>query len=89
MTMDINIRRAAQKDAAMIALLARVTFTETFGQHFRDLKDLRMYYDKTFSVAKIQSSIEKVNNIYWLATANNLPVGYAKLESVNYRKSMY
>ena len=38
------------------------------------------YYDLTFSVQKIEDGIEKPNNIFWIAFANRLPVGYAKLK---------
>ena len=36
------------------------------------------YYDWTFSVQKIEDGIEKPNNIFWIALANRLPVGYTK-----------
>lgn len=76
----INIRQATVTDAELIALLARITFTETFGHLFSDRSDLQVYYKKTFSVAKIRASIEKSNNIFWLALVDELPVGYAKLK---------
>ena len=38
------------------------------------------YYNLTFSVQKIEAGIEKPNNIFWIAFANRLPVGYAKLK---------
>ena len=76
----IEIRLAKKEDAPCIALLGRITFTETFGHFFRDEKDLMDYYDWTFSVQKIEDGIEKPNNIFWIAHANRLPVGYAKLK---------
>ena len=76
----IEIRLAKKEDAPCIALLGRITFTETFGHFFRDQKDLMDYYDWTFSVQKIEDGIEKSNNIFWIAFANRLPVGYAKLK---------
>ena len=76
----IEIRLAKKEDAPCIALIGRTTFTETFGHFFRDEKDLMDYYDLTFSVQKIEDSIEKPNNIFWIAFANRLPVGYAKLK---------
>ena len=76
----IEIRLAKKEDAPCIALLGRITFTETFGHFFRDQKDLIDYYDWTFSVQKIEDGIEKPNNIFWIAFANRLPVGYAKLK---------
>jgi ribosomal protein S18 acetylase RimI-like enzyme len=76
----IQIRKATVEDAQHIALLGRITFTETFSEYFRDKKDLYEYYEKTFSVSKIKSSLEKENNRYWIAFWNELPVGYAKLK---------
>lgn len=77
---QILIRKASIEDAEYIALLARVTFTETFAVHFRDRQDLINYYDTTFSVSKIRSSIAKTNNVFWIAFCDDLPVGYAKLK---------
>lgn len=77
---QLVLRKARLADAECIALLARVTFTETFGHYFRDHQDLLDYYDKTFSVSKIRSSLAKENNIFWIAFWNELPVGYAKLK---------
>ena len=77
---DLEIRLARKEDAQFIALLGRTTFTETFGHFFRDQKDLIDYYNSTFSVQKIEEGIEKPNNLFWIAFANRLPVGYAKLK---------
>lgn len=79
-TPHILVRLATTEDAAFIALLGRVTFTEAFGHLFRDHGDLREYYRKTFSVQKIRKSLQKEKNVYWLALADGLPVGYAKLK---------
>jgi diamine N-acetyltransferase len=76
----LEIRKAIPQDAAVIALLGRVTFTETFGHLFRDKNDLLQYYERTFSVEKIENSLKKFNNIFWIAFFNRLPVGYAKLK---------
>lgn len=76
----LEIRLAKKEDAQFIALLGRTTFTETFGHFFRDQKDLIDYYNLTFSVQKIEDGIEKPNNLFWIAFANRLPVGYAKLK---------
>ena len=76
----IEIRLARKEDAQFIALLGRTTFTETFGHFFRDQQDLIDYYNSTFSVQKIEAGIEKPNNLFWIAFANRLPVGYAKLK---------
>ena len=76
----VEIRLAKKEDAPFIALLGRVTFTETFGHFFRDPQDLKDYYDRTFTVQKIEDGIGKPNNIFWIAFVDRLPVGYAKLK---------
>ncbi|WP_421809923.1 GNAT family N-acetyltransferase [Flagellimonas sp.] len=76
----MKIRRATEADATSIALLGRVTFTETFGHLFKDKTDLLDYYNRTFAVEKLANSLQKNSNAYWLAHINGLPVGYAKLK---------
>ncbi|WP_297704473.1 GNAT family N-acetyltransferase [uncultured Eudoraea sp.] len=78
---SIEIRLANTTDAEYITLLGRVTFPQTFGYYFRDKNDLLAYYNRTFSVAKIRSGFENPNNLFWLALVDDLPVGYAKLNS--------
>lgn len=77
---NIEIRLAKKEDAQFIALLGRITFTETFGHFFRVKQDLLDYYNVTFSVDKIEKGIEKPNNVFFIAFVNRLPVGYAKLK---------
>ena len=77
---NFKIKQPTVGDAAFIALLGRITFGETFGHLFRDKKDLLVYYDRTFSISKIEKSLTKPNNIYWLAFVDQRPVGYAKLK---------
>lgn len=76
----IKIRTATPEDASYIALLGRITFTETFSEYFRDPQDLFDYFEKTFNVAKIRNSLQNENNRFWIASWNDLPVGYAKLK---------
>lgn len=76
-----QIRLAKTADAKYIALLGRITFTETFGDLFRDENDLLIYLNATFSVEKIENSLDKPNNIYWIAFIDARPIGYAKLKS--------
>ena len=75
-----HIRIAKQEDAPFIALLGRVTFTEAFGHLFEDVRDLHTYLNTTFSVQKIEASLIKPNNIFWIAFMEKLPIGYAKLK---------
>lgn len=75
-----EIRLATPEDAATIALLGQVTFSDTFGHYFRDRNDLIQYFERTFSVSKIEQSLQKSTALYWLAFVDRLPVGYAKLK---------
>ena len=76
----VLIRKATSQDAATIAFLGKTTFGETFGHLFGDPNDLLDYYERTFSEKKIEQSLQKEQNLYWLALVNDLPVGYAKLK---------
>jgi diamine N-acetyltransferase len=79
--MAAQIRRADAADALVVALLGRITFAETFGYLFQEHPgDLHTYLDATFDVAKIERSLGKSENVYWLAFLNRLPVGFAKLK---------
>ncbi len=79
--MDVQLRRATQQDAAVVAQLGRITFAETFGYLFAEHgADLAAYLDRTFGLAKIEASLGKPMNLWWLATADGLPVAYAKLK---------
>jgi ribosomal protein S18 acetylase RimI-like enzyme len=77
---NLIIRRATIADAEMVAILAQITFDETFGHYFRDRNDLINYFNTTFSVAKIRWSISKEFYVFWLAFVDEMPVGYAKLK---------
>ncbi|WP_394750975.1 GNAT family N-acetyltransferase [Spongiimicrobium salis] len=76
----VDIRIANKDDVRFIALLGRVTFTETFGHLFRDKQDLFAYCDATFSVRKIDASMQKSDSVYWIAFKDQVAVGYAKLK---------
>lgn len=76
----LEIKKASILDAEIIGQLGRTTFTQAFGHLFRDQNDLLEYLDRTFSVPKLKSSLNKAVNIFWIAYWNNLPVGYAKLK---------
>jgi ribosomal protein S18 acetylase RimI-like enzyme len=79
--MAAEIRRATPGDAVTVALLGRITFAESFGHLFRSHpQELRSYLDRTFGVGKIEISLAKPGNVYWLALRDLLPVGYAKLK---------
>ncbi|MGH1386015.1 GNAT family N-acetyltransferase [Kordia sp.] len=75
-----TIRKAVPADAKFISLLAKINFSESFGNLFISEEELRQYIDKNFSVEKMESSLQKSENIFWIAYVKTLPVGYAKLK---------
>ncbi len=78
--MKLEIRKATVNDSTTLALLAQITFKEAFGHFWSDRETLKKYFKKTFAVEKMRSSLEKENNVFWIAFADELPVGYAKLK---------
>jgi ribosomal protein S18 acetylase RimI-like enzyme len=79
--MTVVVKVAGVKEAAVVALLGRITFTETFGHLFVEHRDdLSKYLEATFNVPKIEHSLGASENAYWLAFNNDLPVGFAKLK---------
>jgi len=78
--MKVVIKKATSTDATIIALLAQITFRQAFSHFWNDEQVLRNYFKKTFSVEKMRSSLSKSNNMFWIAYADDLPVGYAKLK---------
>ncbi len=56
--MAIGIRAACGDDAALLALLGRLTFRETFGALFQDHEsELTDYLETTFSVRGFNSEM--------------------------------
>jgi hypothetical protein len=85
--MNIEVRKAKIEDVQVLTLLARTTFIQAFGDAWGE-NVLPFYLAKTFSIGKIRSSLEKENNVFWLAFADELPVGYAKLKKFSPNKNL-
>lgn len=75
-----TIRKAVLADAKFISLLAKINFSESFGNLFSSEEKLREYINEKFSEEKITASLKNSENVYWIAYAQTLPVGYAKLK---------
>ncbi|WP_405606130.1 GNAT family N-acetyltransferase [Polaribacter sp. Asnod1-A03] len=84
----LEIRRANSNDAIHIALLGRITYTESHGDFVEDKQNLLDFYKKYYSVAQIKSEINDENNLFWIVFIDELPIGFAKLSlNVNYADS--
>ncbi len=66
--------------APAIAYIGRTAFRKAFGLLFNSCTELEEYLDYTYGIDKIVGSIRKENNVYFLATADGLPVGFAKVK---------
>lgn len=87
MAAPLSIRRALDSDAAELARLGEVTFTETFG-HLYAADDLASFV-KSYSAAACLEILADPRNAYWLLGAEGEPAvgfalaGYCKLPVEN------
>jgi ribosomal protein S18 acetylase RimI-like enzyme len=83
-----RVRRATGQDAAGLAHLAEVTFTETFG-HLYPPADLTAYVASAYSEKACRETLADSRMAYWLAYAEGEPAvgfalaGYCKLPVAN------
>jgi ribosomal protein S18 acetylase RimI-like enzyme len=75
----LTIRRASPLDAAIISDLVIRTFKETFGNLFTTL-ELEDYLQKTFGIEKLESSLNKLHNVFAIAYVNEVPADYYKIK---------
>ncbi|MEQ6123244.1 GNAT family N-acetyltransferase [Pseudotenacibaculum sp. MALMAid0570] len=75
----LHIREVTIEDASILALLGRVTYTESHGHFIESKTHLLNYLDEAFSIQKIKKDIQNSDIYYLLVTYNDLPVGYTKI----------
>jgi len=75
----IKINLAKHTDAAVLALLGRITYAESHGNFIDSKDDLSTYINDAFSVAKTKQDINNTKNLFYMLFVDDLPVGYAKL----------
>lgn len=81
----ITIRRANTNDAVHIALLGRITYTESHGDFIENKAFLLDFYKTHYSVSKIREELNDDKNLYWIVFSDELPIGFAKVSlDVNY-----
>ncbi len=84
----LEIREANTKDAVHIALLGRITYTESHGKYIENKAYLLDFYKTHHSVSKIREEINDPNNLFWIVFSDELPIGFAKLSlNSNFPKS--
>ena len=75
----IEIRKATFSDATYIALLGRITYTESHGNYIDEKEDLLKFYNEYYSVSKIREELNDDENVFWIVFSDELPIGFAKL----------
>ncbi|WP_378173530.1 GNAT family N-acetyltransferase [Aquimarina sp. SS2-1] len=68
------------EDIKDLSFLGKKTFDQSFGHLFKDRRDLINYLEKTFSAEKLNRSILKPYNVFWIAFMGKTPIGYAKIQ---------
>lgn len=75
----ISIKQASTSHTETLALLGRITYSESHGHYINNAEGLFNYNNEAFSIKKTHEEIASEENVYWIAYVNNFPVGYAKL----------
>jgi len=78
--MNIKVIRANSSHAETIASIGKLSFRDAFGNLFNDKVGLFEYLEYTYSVDKVTKSINKENNIFFIALVDTVPVGFAKVK---------
>jgi len=78
--MSLQIVTANTSNAEDIATIGKKSFAQAFGDLFISKEDLQEYLAYTYNKEKLIASIQKENNIYFVALLNGTPVGFAKIK---------
>jgi len=78
--MNLKVIRANSSHAETIASIGKQSFRDAFGNLFNDKSALIEYLEYTYSIDKVTKSIEKENNVFFIAFVENVPVGFAKVK---------
>jgi ribosomal protein S18 acetylase RimI-like enzyme len=78
--MNLKVIRANSSHAETIASIGKLSFRDAFGNLFNDKSALIEYLEYTYSIDKVTKSIEKENNVFFIAFVENVPVGFAKVK---------
>jgi len=76
--MELTIRLATKKDAALIADLSRQTFYETFAAT-NTPQDMQKFLNLQFTKGRLMLEVGVLENIFLLAYHQNKVAGYVKL----------
>jgi len=78
--MNIKVIHANSSHAETISSIGKMSFRDAFGNLFNDKASLFEYLEYTYSIDKVVKSINKENNVFFIAFVENVPVGFAKVK---------
>ena len=78
--MSIRVVIANQSHRFTISSIGKQSFRDAFSHLFKNKEELFEYLEYTYHPDKIGKSLEKENNIFFLAFVENVPVGFAKVK---------
>jgi diamine N-acetyltransferase len=78
--MNIKIIIADSSHADIISMIGKQSFRDAFAHLFVNKDELQEYLSYVYEPAKVRRSIEKENNVFFLAFLETVPVGFAKLK---------
>ena len=78
--MNIRVITADSSHTNIICSIGKQSFRDAFGHLFNSKIELQEYLDYTYNPDKIAKSIQKENNVFFLAFVENVPVGFAKIK---------
>lgn len=85
--MELTIRIADKKDAALIAGLSRKTFYDTFAVH-NTPENMDLYLSQQMTVESMIAEVEDPGNIFLLAYLDGQPAGYAQLRAASHSAAL-
>ena len=86
--MNIRVIVANCSHADAIASIGKQSFRDAFGPLFRHKAELLEYLEYTYHPNKILKSLEKENNVFFLAFVENVPIGFAKVKKYSLNEQL-
>jgi diamine N-acetyltransferase len=78
--MNLRVIIANSSHADSVSAIGKQSFRDAFAHLFENKEDLFEYLEYTYDRSKILKSLEKENNVFFLAFVENVPVGFAKVK---------
>jgi ribosomal protein S18 acetylase RimI-like enzyme len=76
----VNVRRASNEDAKLLAELGAQTFAETFAKD-NSPEDMAAYLAESFSVGRLTEELNETSSRFFVAEVEGSAAGYAKIQS--------